>query len=510
MSIIDDIKSLFKRGSNMLTTGKTLSNIVDDSRINIDPREYDRIKRDFEYYSNKFKSVSYLDATGAPKTRPLNYINLTKRASQRIASIVFNEQCEINFDNKQVNDYLNRVFKDNDFFNQFELALEKGIVAGGFAMRPYVDGDNIKIAWVRADQFYPLRSNTNSIAEATIASRTTISGANGQIVYYTLLEFHQWQNGNYVITNELYSSNDSNIVGKQVPLNTIYANMSDRVEIDGKDMKAPLFSYFRMPGANNISIESPLGVGIADNNKPTLDALNVTHDNFFWEIRNGRKRIAVDQSMLRFDGKTHKPQFDVDTDVYVPLGSQSEDLKITDLTSDIRVADFENSMNVYLREFESNVGMAQGTFSYDSDKGLQTATQVVSENSMTYQTRASILTNVTACIQQLCVAILELSSYDEFFENGSPFDYTTIKNADNSQFDLGNLGMNIKYNDGVFVDKDKQLEEDMKAVVAGVMSKQTFLKRNYNMNDDMVKQELANIKAEQPEPADAGTQTFGE
>lgn len=486
---------------------KSLNQITDDSRINIDAHEYERINRDFRYYRNLYPVKHYIDASGVRRKRNYNTINLTKRASQRIASIVFNEQCEIEFEDKTVNDFINQVLEDNDFKNQFEMNLEKGIVAGGFAMRPYVDNDKIKIAWVRADQFYPLRSNTNSISEAAIASRTT-QVENNQTAYYTLLEFHQWNNGNYVITNELYRSTQPDIVGMQVNLNELYPDIEPQVIVNGDGMIRPLFSYFRMPGANNISLESPLGIGIVDNSKSTLDNLNLTHDSFMWEIRNGKRTVAVPESMLRFDTRQHRPMFDTDTDVYLKMQSQNDDVEIKDLTNDIRVQQFTDSMNAWLREFEGNIGVAEGTFSYNPSSGLQTATEVVSENSATYQTRSSILTNVTACINQLCQAILEIASVPEFFSDSK----ARFSIGDTSLKDLNDIGINVHYDDGVFVDKDKQMEEDLKNVVAGTLSKITFLQRNYGMSKAGALEELQNIQSETSNsdtPSGTETTLFG-
>ncbi len=55
----------------------------------------------------------------------------------------------------------------------------------------------------------------------------------------------------------------------------------------------------------------------------------------------------------------------------------------------------------------------------------------------------------------------------------------------------------IHFDDGVFVNKDQQMDEDLKNVVAGVLSKTTFLERNYGLSEDDAKKELARIQAEQ-------------
>lgn len=483
-----------KEGAKM-GIGQSLVNITDDPRIAIDPEEYNRINRDFRYYANKYPSIGYVDAEGKSKTRPLNSINLTKRMAQRMASITFNEQCEISFEKKKLNEFINNVLTENNFKNKFEENLEKGIVAGGIAARPYVDNDKIKIAWVRANQFYPLRSNTNDISEAAIASVTSRI-ENDTTIYYTLLEFHQWTGDDtYKITNELYRSDNKNEVGTKYPLETIYPDLEEQIILSGPQMVRPLFSYFKMPGANNINLESPLGIGIVDNSKTVLDNLNKTHDSFMWEIRNGRRTVVVPETMMKFDNTSHKPTFDTDTDVYVRLMGEESEVGVKDITHDIRVQQFTDAINFWLKELEGNVGMAPGTFSFDPKNGIQTATAVVSENSLTYQTRSSILTNVSAFIENLCISILELAMTKDLFTGHKQL-------FSDTSLDLNNIGININYDDGVFVDKDKQMDEDLKNVAAKALSKKTFLKRNYGLSDTDIDSELEQIRKETLETTD--------
>lgn len=479
---------------------KSLNSILDDDRISMDQNEYKRIRRDFKYYADKYPVKTYVDAEGRHKARPFNTINMTKRAAVRLASIVFNEQCEISFDDSTLGDFINGVLDANNFKNQFEENLEKGIATGGFAIRPYVSGNQIKLAWVRADQFYPLQSNTNNISEAAVASRTTRS-ENNEEAFYTLLEFHQWaDSGDYVITNELYRSTQPEVVGVQVDLGTLYPGLEPSVTINGASMVHPLFSYFKMPGANNINVESPLGLGIVDNSKHTLDNINLTHDSFMWEIKAGKRRIAVPAQMLTFDA-THQPRFDTDTDVFMPMNAE-ETFNLQDLTTDIRATEFSDSMNVWLREFEGNIGVADGTFSYDQKTGIQTATGVVSQNSMTYQTRSSIITKVTATIEGMVKAILELAGTGEFFQDGQA-QYNI------SGLDLNDLGMHVQYNDGVFVDKDAQAKQDMLVVSSGIMPKAKFLERNYGLSESDATDWVEQSKEESGAPVDSESTAFG-
>lgn len=497
MGVFQTIKSIFKRGVdsvNMSYTGRDIAKVTDHPKIGIDSREYDRIARNFRYYSNLFPDIQYRNSYGETQKREFKSLNITKTASRRLASIIFNEKCKVALKDKEEQaeasksiqsavEFLDKTLYDNNFYNLFELNLEKGIAAGGFAMRPYVDGDKIKISWIRADQFYPLRSNTNEVSECAIATKT-IQTEGDVNYYYTLLEFHEWQDDKYVISNELYKSDNDNIVGKQISLAVLYPDLAETVTLEG--LKRPLFAYFRTPGANNKSLESPLGAGIVDNSKEILDTINTTHDQFAWEIQLGQRRVVVPAEFLRVD-QLRPPLFDTDQNVFAGVYG-AENIGVKDITTPIRTVQYKDAISHLIKEFEVQVGLSVGSMNY-ADDGIKTATEIVSNNSMTYQTRSSYLTMVEKVINELIHSIFELAGYGEMFESEKPL----------FSIDYESYLVTVSFEDGLFVDRNKQLENDLKAVTAGVMPKKQFLIRNYNLNEDELEDWLAALKEEIPE-----------
>ena len=71
------------------------------------------------------------------------------------------------------------------------------LATGGLAAKPYYDAatGDFKFSWTLADTFIPLKNNTNNISEAVIPSYTQIVDGD-KTYYYTLLEFHEWAEGN--------------------------------------------------------------------------------------------------------------------------------------------------------------------------------------------------------------------------------------------------------------------------------------------------------------------------
>ena len=284
-----------------------------------------------------------------------------------------------------------------------------------------------------------------------------------------------------------------------MPLATIYPNLQDQIEFTGGAIKKPLFAYFRTPGTNNKDLDSPLGVGIVDNSKNIIDAINRTHDQFVHEVKMGKRRIAVPSEMLRpaaggfgsgDDNSVHPPVFDQDMDVYEAMYGDTDNMKITDLTSDIRADQFKASIDYFLREFESQIGISTGTFSFDGE-GVKTATEVVSENSTTYQTRSSYLTQVELFLNQLVTAILEVASTPQFFSDNQA--RVTGFNADDD------LDLSVHFDDGVFIDKDKQRADEMALVTARIMPKKEYLIRNFGLSETDADKWLQEVQDEQPE-----------
>ena len=273
--------------------------------------------------------------------------------------------------------------------------------------------------------------------------------------------------------------------------------MQKRIQFNSV-IKKPLFAYFRTPGANNRDLDSPLGMGIVDNSKNIIDAINRTHDEFVHEIRMGKRRIAVPAEMLRpgnkfgstaNDDEIHPLMFDPDMDVYEQFYGDADNMSITDLTSDIRTSSYKEAIDYFLREFEEQTGFSAGTFSFDG-QSVKTATEVVSENSTTYQTRSSYLTQVELFLNQLVTAILEVASTPEFFSD---------KKA-RCQFDADKgLNLSVHFDDGVFVDKDKQKSDELALVAAGIMPKKQYLIRNFGLSDEEASQWVQESLQEQPE-----------
>ncbi|RST57672.1 phage portal protein [Siminovitchia terrae] len=481
-------------------SGQTLKTINDHPKINIEPEELERIERDLEEYKGNYPEVEYINSMGQLQKRDYMHLNMVKLSAELLSGLVFNEQCEITVSDaddekkktntyKSANDFIQHVFEHNDFKKNLMRYLEPMFAIGGIAVRPYVDQSTgeIEFAWALANAFYPLKSNSNGISEGVIVSVTTKVDRD-KTIYYTLLEFHEWENELYVITNELYKSDNKSEIGKRVPLNEIYEGLVERTEVAG--LSRPIFNYLKPAGFNNISPLSPLGLGITDNCKPTLKQINDTFDQFNWEIKMGQRTVFVSDYMLQTlpseDGLPPKQVFDPNTNVFKAMRMASDEEMVKDVTNDIRSDQYISAINHHLKTLEMDLQLSVGTLSFDG-KSMKTATEVVSENSLTYRTRNNHVNEVEKFIKGLIISVLELAKA------------TTGKNSkrlfDGEIPTFEHIG--VDFDDGIFVDKAQQLKFYGQAKTLGFIPTVEIIQRIFEVPKETAEQWVKEIQSEQ-------------
>lgn len=461
-------------------TAQNLTNITDHPKIAVSSTEYDRIRENVRYFSGRYPQVEYRDSNGVKNKRDFNHLPVGRTAAKKIASLVFNEQAEIKLDDEQADKFIKAQLQNDRFTKNFERYLESCLALGGLAMRPYVDDDRVRVSFIQAPVFLPLQSNTQDVSSAAIVTKTIKAEGNKER-YYTLIEFHEWNKDGYTITNELYKSDNQNVVGSRVLLSELYEDLEEVVELNG--LSRPLFTYLKTPGMNNKDINSPLGLSIFDNAKTTIDFLNTTYDEFMWEVKMGQRRVAVPSQMIKTeynqdgDNVVVKREFEAGYNVYEQFDSGDIDkgIGITDLTTPIRSDDYIKAINKGLSLFEMQIGVSAGMFSFDG-KSMKTATEIVSENSDTYQMRNSIVSLVEQSLKELIISMLELAKAYKLYSGNIP--------------EMDKISVNL--DDGVFTDRNAELDYWIKVVNAGFGTDVMAIEKVLNVTPEKAKK----IKAE--------------
>lgn len=106
----------------------------------------------------------------------------------------------------------------------------------------------------------------------------------------------------YRITNKTYKSTGTNGIGQECPIKeTIWADYEEDMAFTG--VERPLFSIFKMPIANNIDLQSPLGVSVFSNAIRELEGLDIAWTRLDDETYDSQHITFLGDSLIEEPGK---------------------------------------------------------------------------------------------------------------------------------------------------------------------------------------------------------------
>ena len=134
---------------------------------------------------------------------------------------------------------------------------------GGLVFKPYMDGGRIAIDFVHADRFIPTAYNSRGEVTGAVFVERVKKGR----AWYTRLESHQLTDAGYTVQNKAFISYQEGELGVPAALTSVdeWADLEENLVMgyqNGDTLERPLFVYFKMPFANHIDAESPLGVSV--------------------------------------------------------------------------------------------------------------------------------------------------------------------------------------------------------------------------------------------------------
>jgi len=445
--------------------------------INIPVEFYEHIKLWKQLHKGYAKSIhevqSHSIGRGSYK-RTLATLNIPKVVSQEIATLIFNERSNISISDENYNQFIQDVFKDNAFNSNFQQYLEFMFSQGGMIVKPYIEGGKIRIGYSTAENFIPVSWDSTRVKEAVFPSYIT-KGKN----HYTLLEWHLFEQGVYVVRNELYRSDNKEKLGTKVPLSEVFPDLEPEVRFNNVDR--PLFTYFKPNTANNIDSSLPLGISIYANSIDTLKTIDTIFDSYLREFRLGRKRIIVPTSAIKSTPNangTFDRYFDAYDETYEAMdvgGMDSDFMKEVNLT--IRAQEHISGLNTALDTLALQIGFSAGSFSFEKS-GLKTATEIVSENSKTFRTKKSHENVIEQGITDVIKAIGILATASGLYR--APVDYDVT----------------VSFDDSIIVDKNAQLDNEIKAISAGIQSRVDAIMNYYGLTQEEATLKLQRIMNE--------------
>ena len=457
------------------------------------------------------------------KTRNLATMNAGKMACSQMARYVWNEKCEITVsmagrdENDKtpdpLNEFLQSVLKDNRFYSAFGDLVEKSFALGGGAIREWVeipkdkDGNDIgegriRIGYTMASQFVPTAWDNSRVTAGIFVSREAKDG-----FYYSKVEWHKLNGTTYTVTNDVYrvpikDAESQNILGWWYPLDKIYPLLSASTKI--KEVERTFFQYIRPFGANYADDNSPLGMSIFAPALDTLHGLDIAFDSLQREFVLGKKRIIVPARAVKAApnpmGGTPVRFFDANDEVWEALATDNlDDLKVHDNSVALRVDEHIRGINGDLAILCSQIGFDPGTLSFDTSRGLKTATEVISENSKTFGTVKAHENLLAESLREMVEAILELATHYELSHDGKAI----------ADLIKGGYSVSVKFDDSIIEDKTAEINQGIALVGAQLMSKKKFMVDKLGYTPENADNELAQIANEQKVNAVTVDRMFG-
>ena len=458
---------------------KGIEKVAKHKEISMNEEMYQQIevwKALYKGYHEPWHKLKYHTIEGQ-QTRRMDTLNMAKTSASEMASLVFNEKCDISISDDPLKEFIHDdVFKHNKFYKKFQDYLEYSFAMGGMVIKPYVDNDQIKLSFVTSDSFIPISWSNETITEGVFINEFRKGDTK-----YTHLEWHVWENGEYVIRNEIYESKNGDDLGVKVPLEQFFPSLDEEVKIAG--LKKPLFVYFKPNTANNIDTQSPLGISLYANSLDTMKAIDVAFDSFNREFRLGKKRIIVPAHMVKTvvdpqNGTVHR-YFDSSDETYEALNTDNmDDSKIQEMNITLRVEEHISAINALLNLFSMQTGFSSGTFTFDGES-MKTATEVVSEQSKTFKSKQSHEIIIEAGLQELIDSIVAIAELYGLFM--APNDYE----------------VSIAFDDSIAEDKSAEINKQVQLVQAELQSKKRAIMEVHGVTEDEAMEIIAEIVEEQ-------------
>lgn len=377
----------------------------------------------------------------------------------RLATIEF--KSEINN-----NEGLNEIYQE--LIDVLRINTEYACAKGGLIFKPYFNGKNIEIDLIHQDNFLPISYNAIGEITAAVFLEYKIIGDKK----YTRLEYHDFKEGNYTIKNIAYVKSNlvkDNSLGKRTILASVPEWSQLQEEITINNITRPLFSYFKIPQANAIDVNSPLGVSCYAKASDLIKEADKQYSRILWEYEATEIAINASESLFvrKEDGTYELPKGKERLYRIFPWEDREGKRNLDTFSPDIRDSNLFNGLNNILRKVEFNCGLAYGTLS-DINDVSKTATEIKTSRQRSYSTVKDIQKSLEKALKDLIVSMNDLATLYRL--NISPIDI--------------DKDVSFDWDDSLVLDKDSELESMRSDVAAGILRPEIYLSKKYGVSEE--------------------------
>ena len=276
--------------------------------------------------------------------------------------------------------------------------VEYGCAYGTIVMKPSQDGVDLF-----TPDDYVITEYSNQMITGIVFTYRKKEGDK----YYIRFEYHHYiDKNNYTVVNRCFVGDSFNSVSEPVDIAfTPWSGLKDDANIEG--MNSPAFGVFKTPQANNIDINSAVGLPIFCEAMEELKDLDIAYSRNVKEIYDSKRILLLDSDKMIQTGvaiKDYQNNFESNRKAmklpeYVKnvFGNGKDDFyqEINpNLNTDTRL----KGINAILGQIGYKVGYSNGHFVFNESTGIQTATEVEANRQRTIQFIKDVRDKLESCL----------------------------------------------------------------------------------------------------------------
>lgn len=410
-------------------------------------------------------------------------LGMAKKVSEDIADLLLNERVQITIQDSTTSDFVMEVLNANNFFVVGNDYQERKAYTGTVAYVPYLNniringnGDiltgsgDVKINYVSAENIYPLSWCNGYISECAFVFPKVIGTKK-----YNHIQIHKIQDDEYVIENHVVENTAG--AGKEIPVSewNSLKGFESMTECVRTGLKERQFVIDRLNIVNNWYGDNPMGVAIFANSLDVLQGIDSIYDSYINEFTLGKKRIFVAPEMLGMD-LYGNPVFDPDDVIFyqLPEGFLKDGGKpIESVDMEIRAEQHEKGINDSLNMLSMKCGFGQNHYRFENGS-IQTATQVISENSDMFRSINKHELILEPVLKELIRIIARLGK--------------VIGVSVNPETEIV-----VDFDDSIIEDKQAERQSDRQDVSMGVMSLAEYRAKWYGETEEEAEKKLPEV-----------------
>ena len=395
-----------------------------------------------------------------------NTLNLPAGIAAEFARLIMIEN-EIHITGSKRADYLEKQMKR--LSKKLEINIEEACAVGGILFKPYVSRGKIQTDCITQESFRPIQFTDDEITGIACFSRIK----KGKF-YFTRVETQIYDEATlkHTVISKFYSSRDPKNIGDEISEYRYPIPVIGEYTINNVDR--PLFAFWRVPRANTVDKESPLGVSVYHPAIKKLYAADRQWDMFLWEYSGGELAIDADDRYLKpvqtEDGKVKQIIPKGKERLFRHLRVPSEEPLYEVFAPELRASEYGKGLDKIIKQIEFSVGLSYGSIS-DPQNVDKTAEEVRYSKWRSFGYVSRMQASLQDTLEDYIYAMDQYASAC----NLAP---------------AGTYEVQWNWGDGVLEDIDKETQRRMQEVNSGILDPVDYLMWRYGYTEEQAREKL--------------------